>query len=72
MSRASLRVGPTLGSHLRAMINTMMLYKYFLPHTDPAATFENAGISSNDILKNIVVCSGGGEEVGGCGLRGSD
>jgi len=45
VSRASLRVGPTLGSHLRAMRNTTLLYKYFTN----CITLK-VGISSN-ILK---------------------
>ena len=51
MSRASLRAGPALGSQKRAMNNAMMLYKYFSPHTSPAVSHENAGISGNNILK---------------------
>ena len=52
MSRASLRVGPTLGPLKRAMNNTVLLYKYF-PTPPLYPTFEKVGISSNDILKLV-------------------
>ena len=51
MSRASLRVRPTLGPLKRAMNNTIPLYKFLT--RIPCCIPEKAGISSNNILKAI-------------------
>ncbi|MCD6386956.1 MAG: hypothetical protein J7L30_01355, partial [Methanophagales archaeon] len=50
VSRASLRAGPALGPHLRAMINMSLLYKYFTTHIT-CRIFEKIGIGSSCFLK---------------------